>query len=86
MLLADAALLCWASDIAARSPWMRRREANPPNRTKIAKKYANLARQPRLVRAEEVNSDICHLVEGCSNRQGAVKSRALYLPTVCSIL
>ena len=54
MLLAEAALLRWASNIATRSLWMWR-EANPPNRTKIAKKYATVA---RLVGAEGVNSDI----------------------------
>ena len=48
--LAEAALLRWATNIAARSPWLRR-EANPPIKTKIAKIYATVARI-------EVNSDI----------------------------
>ena len=57
MLLAEDSLLRWASYmlVAARSPWYMCREANPANRTKIAKKYAAVA---RLVGAEEVNSDI----------------------------
>jgi hypothetical protein len=50
MLLAVGTLL----DIAAKFPWLRR-EANPPNRTKIAKKYATVA---RFVEAKEVNNDI----------------------------
>ena len=56
MLLAEpeAALLHWASNIEVRSPWLCR-EANPPNKTKIAKKYATVE---RLVGADEVNSDI----------------------------
>ena len=52
MLLAEAILLRCASDIAASSLWMWR-EANPPNRTKIAKKYATVA---RFVGAEEMNT------------------------------
>ena len=54
MLPAEAVLLRCASDIAARFPWICR-EANPPNRTKIAKKYATVARP---VGAQGVNSDI----------------------------
>ena len=77
MLLAEAALLHWASDIAARFPWLRR-EANPPNKMKIANKYATVA---RLVGAEEVKSDIWLK----SNQQdAAAKPRALYLLTTLS--
>ena len=54
MLPAEAALLHWASDIAAKFPWLRR-EANPPNKMKIAKKYTTVA---RVVGTEEVKSDI----------------------------
>jgi hypothetical protein len=56
LLVAEKALLCWASDIEVGSPWLCR-EANPPNRMKIAKKYATVGRLAS-VGAEEVNGDI----------------------------